>query len=204
MVFSKELINERLGCLSQQSIELDERQKSYLAGYPALLALFKQLNFDKYEDVIVGAYAAYGWMPTILKRPPSKEQAHELREFIRSAMVSEKSVSLTDSISCLKSINNSVVGTSKFLHFCCPDVFPIWDSNIANVFGLRSYHHNRVQTYVDYVSAMREWCDDEYAFPASYVEVLVSNGVENSWTKIRKLEFALYLLGATAGKAIKG
>ena len=46
-------------------------------------------------------------------------------------------------------INNSCVGLSKSLHFINPEIFPIWDSNVAKTFGLQGYHYqvNKIQVY---------------------------------------------------------
>ena len=34
-------------------------------------------------------------------------------------------------------INNSWVGLSKALHFINPEIFPIWDKNVAELFGIK-------------------------------------------------------------------
>ena len=50
-------------------------------------------------------------------------------------------------------INDSCVGLSKSLHFINPEIFPIWDSNVAKTFGLQGYHYqvNKIQDYGCYI-----------------------------------------------------
>ena len=52
--------------------------------------------------------------------------------------------------------NNSVVGMSKLLHFINPTVFPMYDSNIGEVFG----GFSDVTSYVGYVKGFNEICSE--------------------------------------------
>jgi hypothetical protein len=116
-------------------------EDDYYNGYSALQNLFEKLDLQNELNVTAAAYAVYGWMPTILKRKP---EASELIKFVREV---KNSPTKKDALNRLReqpnitqAVNGSTVGTSKFLHFVAPVIFPIWDSNIALVFGVTSRH----------------------------------------------------------------
>src|SRR5258708_7520084 len=68
--------------------------------------------------------------------------------------------------------NNSVVGTSKFLHFVAPEVFPIWDSRIAAVFGFRhGYQINNALNYTKYCNTI----PDRLARPIDWPKLLAND-----------------------------
>jgi hypothetical protein len=109
-----------------------------------------------------GAHLVYGWMPKVLNlhtQPPNLTlaQAAALLESARTqGIISDEHLSQLVSV-----VNNSIVGTSKLLHFVRPDIFPIWDSNVYGfVFG-ESPHNYRVnkvakfREFVRYVDAIR-------------------------------------------------
>jgi len=59
--------------------------------------------------------------------------------------------SLVGVIGILSPINGSWVGFSQFLHFLNPATFPIWDSKIAELFGLNyPAQFNKAQVYREY------------------------------------------------------
>jgi hypothetical protein len=93
----------------------------------------------------------------------------------------------------LKAINNSVVGTSKFLHFVAPEIFPIWDSRIAAVFGFR--HDYQINNALNY----RKYCDaihDRLARPIDWPILLANDEtLSRKTTNVRKLEFCLFARG---------
>jgi hypothetical protein len=100
-------------------------KNDYLGGYHALLVLFRdKLNFEHPIDVEIAAYAVYGWMPTILKRVDASK-LEGLRFFAETWKGSFDHARALGALRSggidLQSINNSVVGTSKFLHFVAPE-----------------------------------------------------------------------------------
>lgn len=165
----------------------------YLNGYQALRCLFKdKLIFQNSLDVQIGAYAVYGWMPTIMKGiDPSKLEP--LRVFAQkwkdSAEYKPGIDALRNKEIDLKTLNNSVVGTSKFLHFVAPSIFPIWDSRIAAAFGiLNEYQINNAEIYPKYCDAIHIYLSRSIAWPSSFATF---DNVSN----VRKLEFCLFQFG---------
>lgn len=168
----------------------------YRIGYQAITRLFQDyVRPDDYQTVAAGAYAVYGWMPTIMKRgvqyaawSSSKEALGKLSS---AADWPEANKILSERPSILTLINGSLVGTSKFLHFLNPEVLPIWDSRIGRVF--RADRRDLVEKrdkYLAYCSAVSEAIQHEIIYPAGYVEF---SGDDVS--PVRRLEFLLFLYG---------
>jgi hypothetical protein len=120
--------------------------------YSALIGLFSNLNVESDKDLLVGALAVYGWMPTMMD---------ELRCLDKlKSLILDLGAASNDSIGsilgryrdtgALRSVNNSVVGTSKLLHFFFPDkdrhlgfgtwaVF--WDGTSPSIQSRRTLHY---------------------------------------------------------------
>ena len=58
-----------------------------------------------------------------------------------------------------KIVNNSMVGTSKLLHFIKPDLYPIWDSKVCKVFSEEEGNSYKVDKIGDYLK-YRDFCDE--------------------------------------------
>ena len=102
----------------------------YATSYPHLLQALVGRPIDAAGYVAV-AHMVYGWMPTVLElrtadpTAPFAQEASILESARNGADLSE------DQLDQLKaSINNSIVGVSKLLHFLCPDRYAIWDSKV--------------------------------------------------------------------------
>jgi hypothetical protein len=144
-------IDEALNWARTSNLSLDEND--YIGGYRALLNFFtSKLDLTNLLDARAAAYAIYGWMPTILKQweepniVPLLKFAQSLKE---NKQRGKALTALREQKGILQSINGSTVGTSKFLHFVAPDIFPIWDSRIALAFDV-SHRINDPDTYLQY------------------------------------------------------
>ena len=58
-------------------------------------------------------------------------------------------------------VNNSVVGSSKVLHFCNPEVFPICDSNIHDMLYPDKSTSLKINEYKKYVAGIRQMLDKQ-------------------------------------------
>lgn len=104
---------------------------SYILSYPYILSYFESHDPLSVADFVRGAHIVYGWMPKVLKlhtQPPNLTlaQAASLLESART----QGTISDEHLCNLVRVINNSLVGTSKLLHFVRPDIFPIMDSNV--------------------------------------------------------------------------
>jgi len=125
--------------------------RDYLPQYKALTRLGAAVQ--NAEEAVSLALAVYGWMPTILR---SVEISDEQLMLAKSARDIESGIGVIRGFDA-PPVNNSWVGSSKFLHFLNPQVFPIWDSHIARAFGLarRNQYESSAQ-YISYMGAMHE------------------------------------------------
>ena len=114
----------------------------------------------------------YGWMPTALRfyggKSLSQEEFVKLRKKLSEMQTwgedhfdgvlpdggdaSKSDEGIEESLLLLQSVTNgSIVGMSKLLHFINPKLFPIYDSNIAEVVG----EVKDVGEYIEYVKAFQ-------------------------------------------------
>ena len=167
---------------------------SYIVSYPYFLDYFSKKTSYEMEDVVCGAHMVYGWMPTILDLylGPTKPTLDEAAELLSKA---KRSGTLTDNdLGKLASlINNSLVGTSKLLHFIAPESYAIWDSRVYSfVFEERPYTHrvNQVQKYHYYQGLLKELQGDH---KFSQFHFSMNNKIGYDVSPLRALELVMYL-----------
>lgn len=190
---------------------LDEKKetlnKSYEDSYPSLVNYFQK---DKItiNDFVVGSHFVYGWMPTILELKITKE--NELLEILnkyKQIIDFDVKEIIIDDLTILKeTINNSIVGASKLLHFINPSVFPIWDSNIGLCFFEKTHEGNvnNISNYVDYLKSIHEFLNDESWILAKDALVLIGKEKsQNQLSDIRRIEYILFLHGKSIRDKLK-
>jgi hypothetical protein len=123
--------------------------REYLPQYKSLIKLGASVK--NADDATALALAVYGWMPTILRSLKISEKqlvlAHQAND-VASAVATIRTFDAPP-------VNNSWVGSSKFLHFLNPETFPIWDSHIARAFGwMRRDQYESSTRYTSYIEAM--------------------------------------------------
>ena len=138
-----------------KAIQCVDASEQYIRTYPELIKSTAILAKEMGEDALPAiAHMAYGWMPTILKKFSDSQSdivgpATGCRSFEESSALIQ---SLDDS-----PINNSWVGMSKVLHFINPEFFPIWDSRVAQHFGLKyDYQINNRNHFLEYLTFVEE------------------------------------------------
>lgn len=134
---------------------------------------------------------AYGWMPTILKTPLPNAGIEWLADWADSmTRVDDVADSLSKGDISLPLVNNSWVGTSKFLHFYSPETFPIWDSVVASNWKLTRYRYEKKQAYADYCRVIGKLSANSQI--KNLKHTLFSRPELTS--DVRAVEFALFLL----------
>lgn len=171
---------------------------SYILSYPHLLNYFALKTHITPEEVVCGAHMVYGWMPTILDLYTKKPNI-DLLTAADILNLAKNSGALTDhQIEQLsRLVNNSLVGTSKLLHFIAPDKFAIWDSRVyAFVYNEKAYNHrvNSVSKYRRYLSLLNQ-CQQDSRFPIFHDSV--NNKVGYNVSPFRSLELIMYLNAPT-------
>lgn len=134
-----------------EKISLPENH-NYLISYPKFVNYFAEKDELTTSDVIIGGNLVYGWMPTTFKLKEGYLYCISGATKALNSVKNDKLLSEEELITVKRVINNSIVGTSKLLHFINPDLYPIWDSKICKVMhGTDSYHTvSKTQNYFEY------------------------------------------------------
>lgn len=131
-----------------------QRQSDY-NSYPEFLKYFRDIKTITRHNLIIGINFTYGWMPTIFDFRSDEFDA--ALDILNRAKDGNRPT--TDGLILLKGLlNNSLVGTTKLLHFINPDNFPIWDSRVYRYLTGNEPHEYRIgncKAYLDYL----EFCE---------------------------------------------
>jgi hypothetical protein len=121
-----------------------------MISYPAFLKYFADLEALERDNLIIGINFTYAWMPTIFEF--CSDKLEDGLEILNSAK--DGNALTSDQLELLKKLfNNSLVGTSKLLHFIRPDVFAIWDSRVYRYLKKTEPYYDRISdtgTFLDY------------------------------------------------------
>lgn len=182
--------------------DVDINQKSYYISYLEFLEHFKRITEFKKHDVIVGIHLIYGWMPTIchLKSEDFAEAATILNKVKKDESL------LKEEVDKLKSVfNNSIVGTSKLLHFISPENYPIWDSNVCRYLNIPAHKANNIDVYLDYIKACRniiKKCKDEITRVKEAMNEFEPYKVQNEISDMRAVELVMFTSRQKALKSL--
>lgn len=129
----------------------ERRLYTYLETYPHIrstVASFKQISSDELYATIA---IAYGLMPTAMNL-----RRGDVEPFLAPLNVlrDDGKRLASGKLEGLKAlINNSIVGTSKVLHFLAPETYPVWDSRINRFLnGEPRPETNSMTRYRDYLA----------------------------------------------------
>ena len=191
-------------CINIKHLE-SQKPSTYDHTYPPMLKYFKRISQqDKGEWLTCGAHQAYIWMPKRVKlklhngcKDCALSSLCEIKNHKGKYFPQDDNIIEWQLKSLRSFINGSIVGTSKFLHFSFPKVFPIWDSRVAKAIGFStSILHNKtndndIKHYVAYARSIHEICAD-------YKDLVKSLDIIPVLAKkkpLRKVEQALFLIG---------
>jgi len=170
--------------------------KSDLISYPEFIEYFKSINKINRHNLIVGINFTYGWMPTIFDfRTTEIEKNIDLAVEILNKAKSGIDLEIKD-YELLKSLlNNSLVGSTKLLHFINPEKYAIWDSRVFRFLHNQEPHDYRIgniQNYIDYQKLLQNLTKEE-RFSEFYQ--LMSSKLEYKPTNFRALELLMFIKG---------
>lgn len=130
-------------------------EDSYIKTYPEFICFFKNINIISKHDLVISSHFVYGWMPTIIEL--KFQHMEDVLKFLNKA---KNGIILTIvELELLKSsINNSLVGLSKLLHFINPIDYAIWDSRIYRYTTDKksSYGIGNTQLYLNYLLRLNQ------------------------------------------------
>lgn len=165
-------------------------EENYLLSYPYFLNYFQNLESINLENLVIGISFTYSWMPTILKALNLKNTEEVL--FILNEVKKGKLIDEQQLTTLKTTFNNSLVGTSKLLHFINPKQYAIWDSRVFRFLNNVEPHKYRLEkprAYIEYLKLIEE-LKNEKAFTAFFE--LMKQKVGYDITEYRALELAFF------------
>jgi len=177
--------------LFELSKQIGKLNESYLLSYQIFLEFFNEKNVLSVQDVIVGANFSYGWMPTILNIY-SNDIIQQVE--ILNRLKLENAIPTDEELLLLKkTFNNSIVGTSKLMHFISPEIIPIWDSRVhksaKKILGINT-QVNSIKNFKLYL----EFCISAIANPRfTKLKNQIISKTSNKMTEMRTIEQLLFL-----------
>lgn len=169
---------------------VDNRSDSI--SYTEFLKYFSGVGEIKLHHLIIGINFVYGWMPTIFHfRSEEFSSALQVLNEAKQGNVPNK-VQLEQ----LKSLfNNSLVGSSKLLHFINPNIFAIWDSRVYRYLTEKEPNNNSIGNCEAYSSYL-DFCDKITNMPEyESIHQDIEKKVGYQMTKFRTAELVMYTYG---------
>lgn len=182
-------------------------------SWRALAALFSRLEFLSEDEIWMGAAAVYGWMPTTLGKVYDGAEFLTLTRAIRAragiyvpgvsafdpdlaadvlALLSARPSLLAAIQSFAGTKQQSVVGTSKFLHFLVPHILPIWDSRVRAAMMVEG---DTAANYLEFSKAVHAVIQAGLPLPAATTHVLLASA-GFTVPAVRLIEFNVFQVGA--------
>jgi len=167
---------------------------SFLVAYREFVAYFASLNTITEHDLIIGAHFVYGWMPRMLVLKNPKERLPDAVKVLNR--VKQGHPATAQDLVCLRDlIDNSLVATSKLLHFINPNICAIWDSRVYRFINSKSpfdYQSKDPNNYLAYLANCQElWQDKD--FPALHESM--NRKIGYSVSSYRAIELVMYMNG---------
>ncbi|MCG1036874.1 hypothetical protein [Polaribacter sargassicola] len=135
---------------------------SYIQTYTEFIKYFDKINTGEINEhnLVIASHFVYGWMPTIIHL--DLEQKDKVL-FLLNAVKSGHILTVKELEILKKSINNSLVGVSKLLHFINPRDYAIWDSRIYRYLTEKksSYGIDKPQLYLDFLNGIKNIAENK-------------------------------------------
>ncbi|TVZ13952.1 hypothetical protein [Maribacter sp. MAR_2009_72] len=176
----------------EELVSIDLKNHKNQEWYQYSYNLYLNHKLESIDDFWKIVAFAYSWMPTIPTIHYEKLKGKENLLFLELKKLQQNKGDIDWLFKALTPvINNSVVGTSKTLHFIAPDVIPIYDSRVITAWS-RIFKTNRslrlqyipggeISKVLFYTVKMNEW--------------LTECLKHNPNLKLRNLELMLYYYG---------
>ena len=190
MKISQKTSIEIIEILIEIAENFDAKRENYLISYPHFLNYFKNLQKVNIENLVVGISFTYSWMPTILKsiNLNKSEKVLEILNKVRNG----GGIVETELVILKETFNNSLVGSSKLLHFINPTKYAIWDSRVFRFLNNEEPHKYKIEkpnAYLNYLKLL-ENIKNQKNFIKFYE--LMKQKVGYEITEYRAIELAFF------------
>ena len=184
--------------ISIEKLKNDEKNihiksnSSDLISYPEFVKFFNSIESISKHKLIIGINFTYAWMPTIFN---FKSTEIDEALIILNSAKNGKRPNISELKILKECFNNSLVGTSKLLHFINPNKFAIWDSRIYRYLNDEEPHKYRVENIESYLDFLT-FCDyvvekDEYF----EIHDSLEQKVGYKMSKYRTIDLIMYING---------
>ena len=166
--------------------------QTYDVSYPEFLKYFREVKTITKHNLVIGINFTYGWMPTIFDfRSNNFVEAIEILNNAKKGLV--PTIVQLESLKVL--FNNSLVGTTKLLHFINPEKFAIWDSRVYYYLTGEVAYNHRIGNCESYLSFLIfcEYLTQRKEYQEIHNSICKKLGY--SMTKFRTVELIMYLNG---------
>lgn len=171
-----------------------EANKSYINSYNEFINYFKNRDGFYKSDLIIGSHFVYGWMPTVLYLNLNKDDEGKITSLLFMVKNGDYMLNEEEFEEIKRCINNSMVGTSKLLHFINPEKYAIWDSKVFYYF-----YPNRKSTagiekpklYIEYLKALND-ITLHNDFEILYSQIVEFMGLNYEISKFRAVESLIF------------
>jgi hypothetical protein len=168
------------------------QQRSDFISYPEFLEYFKNLDEITKHNLVIGINFVYGWMPTIFDF--RSDNFDEAIKILNKAKNGTELITEADLALLKRLFNNSLVGSTKLLHFINPDKYAIWDSRVYR-YLTNNNNYNQIENcnnYLDYLTFCQELINhSDFASLREQIE----ESVGYSMTPFRIADLIMYLNG---------
>ncbi len=184
----------RLEAMSFRNAGQDE---FYAGTYPVIRQFFSQhvcCADPQPNDLKVAVILVYSWMGRAKLQPASLGNHHDAAAILARART-QAVVSPTDIQALGRLVGDSLIATSKFLHFLNPERYAIWDTNVA--WAAYRFRHDEISKLaeVQQIERYLQYLRDLSLFRLpEKVERATAALIPNA-SAMRMKEFALFHLG---------
>lgn len=168
----------------------NSEKENYLQAYSYFLNYFRKIDSIQLDDIVIGISFTYSWMPTILKKIDLTNSENLI--LILNKVKNGEAISIEEINLLKQAFNNSLVGTSKLLHFINPNKYAIWDSRVFKFLsGEKSYisKFKEAEIYIEYLQLLDNLKLEE---DFNIFFTLIQHKVGYEISEYRALELAFY------------
>lgn len=168
----------------------NSEKENYLQAYSYFLNYFRKIDRIQLDDIVIGISFTYSWMPTILKKIDLTNSENLI--LILNKVKNGEVISIEEINLLKQAFNNSLVGTSKLLHFINPNKYAIWDSRVFKFLsGEKSYisKFKEAEIYIEYLQLLDNLKLEE---DFNIFFTIIQHKVGYEISEYRALELAFY------------
>lgn len=149
---------------SSPAIQNNIKTDLYSEAYLSLAKLFPDIQKTGWDGAVAALHTVYGWMPRIPRLRTFQSWSSKERDRLVKILIKAehgKHISMDELFHLKVFSDNSIVGSSKILHFLCPTQFPIWDRRVARAFynskKINPLDVNNADRYLNYQQTILDW-----------------------------------------------